>query len=663
MERPLIGNSVERLKYRSWMAPVGLLAVCFTAYGLLFPFLGWYWDEWPITWIANKLGNSGLVRYFETNRPYWGMIYGLTTGLIGAVPWRWQLFGLFWRWLGAVLIWAIARTTWPNKEFRALTAGMFFAVWPSFTQQSIAMMYGHFFIVLDCFLLSLWLNLKALNNPREKAWYILAGLPLAAVNLLAMEYFFLLEVVRPVFLWAALYERQPEKKDRNIRLRLMAALWLPFLLVFAGAGYWRAFLFPHQTHNYQPVLITGLKTDPCQTLLTLAITVIKDIWTVLVTAWGQVLRLPDAALFSAKTTVLYFAGLVILAILIAILVYKTGANDGKKRSWPAVVTGLVGLLSAGIPFWLTGLPVGLGFPNDRFTLPFLLGASLVLASVLELLPQKNGIRAVLTALLVAAAVGLQIQTGFAYRKDWNTQRNLFWQLSWRAPALKPGTAVVSTNLPLRYFSDNSLVAPLNWVYAPDNHSPAMNYMFYYASVRADRALKLEPGQQIYQGYLASDFTGSSDQLLMIDFQPPACLRVLDADYDPVNPLLSPLMREAAKRSNPSVIVSENSSVTPARSPDTDVFGPEPARGWCYYFEKASLLADQGNWQAAADLGDQAFALGDYPNDPMERFVFIEAYARTGNLERARELSDEVVKITPQTKAPLDKLWERIESQQ
>jgi len=48
---------------------------------------------------------------------------------------------------------------------------------------------------------------------------------------------------------------------------------------------------------------------------------------------------------------------------------------------------------------------------------------------------------------------------------------------------------------------------------------------------------------------------------------------------------------------------------------------------------------------------------------MERFVFIEAYARTGNLERARELSDEVLKITPLTQAPLDKLWERIESQQ
>jgi hypothetical protein len=44
---------------------------------------------------------------------------------------------------------------------------------------------------------------------------------------------------------------------------------------------------------------------------------------------------------------------------------------------------------------------------------------------------------------------------------------------------------------------------------------------------------------------------------------------------------------------------------------------------------------------------------------MERFVFIEAYARTGKLERAKELSAEVMKITPLVKAPLEKLWERI----
>jgi hypothetical protein len=651
-----IKEAAGRLRYRAWMAPAGLLVICFAAYGVLFPFLGWYWDEWPITWIAGKLGPDGLARYFETNRPYWGLIYRFTTQWLGAVPWLWQLFGLFWRWLGAVLVWAVVREVWPKREFRALAAAAFFAVWPSFTQQSIAMMYGHFFLVLDCFLASLWLNLTALNAHRRGVaiGLMAAALPLAALNLLSMEYFFLLELLRPLFLYAAVAGRLPKAE----RPRRAGLFWLPFLLVFGGVAYWRAFIFPHQTHNYRPVLVTALQNDPLAALLNLLATTGRDIKAVLVDAWGQTLRVPDAALFSGRTELAYWIGLGLLALLTGSLLWKTSRADG-RRDWSVLFIGLAGLLVGGIPFWVTGLPIGLGFPNDRFTLPFLLGAGLLLAGLLEFIPARFGLRAALAALLLAAAVGLQTQTAFAYRKDWNTQRSLFWQLSWRAPAIQPGTAVVSTDLPFRYFSDNSLAAPLNWIYAPDNHTAAMDYMFYYASVRKDRALKLEPGQTIFQGYLAADFTGSSGQLLMIDFQPPGCLRVLDPDYDPVNPLLPPLMREAARSSNTGVIQPETGSVLPARQPDADVFGAEPAHGWCYYFEKASLLAQQSNWQAAADLGDRAFTLGDYPNDPMERFVFIEAYARTGKLERARELSDEVLKITPLVQAPLEKLWERI----
>jgi hypothetical protein len=649
---------VSNLTFKPWIPPILFAAVCFAAYGVLFPFLGWYWDEWPISWIAHKLGPDGLARYFETNRPYWGLIYSLTTRLLGAEPWRWQLFGLFWRWLGTVLVWAVVRAAWPKREFRALAAGLFFAIWPSFTQQSIAMMYGHFFIALDCFLASLWLNLKALDHPRRAIWFILAGMLLAAINMLTMEYFFLLELLRPLLLFSAFSPSLP-RKDRFLRT---AIYWMAFLILFLEMVYWRVFVFPHQTHNYQPVMVELFKTDPLAALTALAGTVLNDLWNVMVVAWSQVLRLPDSSLFSARTTLAYWIGLLVMAALTAIALWisqaKTASPARKDRS--ILWIGFAGLLAAGIPFWVTGLPIGLGFPNDRFTLPFLFGAALVFAGLLELLPErKPWIRAGVTAVLVAAAIGLQMQTAFAYRKDWNTQRNLFWQLNWRAPALIPGTAVVSSNLPLRYFSDNSLAAPLNWIYAPDNHTDEMDFMFYYASVRKDRALKLEPGQEILQGYLAADFIGSSDQLLVIDFQPPGCLRVLDRDYDPVNPLLPPLMREAAKLSNPAVIVPEISCVIPARVPDTAVFGTEPAHGWCYYFERASLLAQLGAWQAAADLGDEAFALGDYPNDPMERFVFIEAYARTGNMERAKELSDEVLRITPLVKAPLDVLWERI----
>jgi hypothetical protein len=61
------------------------------------------------------------------------------------------------------------------------------------------------------------------------------------------------------------------------------------------------------------------------------------------------------------------------------------------------------------------------------------------------------------------------------------------------------------------------------------------------------------------------------------------------------------------------------------------------------------------------ISELAFALNDTPNDPVERFVFIEAYAHTGDWKKAVELSTTSYKISRSFVGPLlCKLWDRIE---
>ena len=65
----------------------------------------------------------------------------------------------------------------------------------------------------------------------------------------------------------------------------------------------------------------------------------------------------------------------------------------------------------------------------------------------------------------------------------------------------------------------------------------------------------------------------------------------------------------------------------------------------------------------AFLGDEAFALSDHPNNPLERFVFIEGYAHTGKWERAVRLSRESYQVSREYVGPLlCRLWERIETE-
>jgi hypothetical protein len=660
---------ISALALPSWTAPLALLIACLASYALLITRLGFYWDDWPINWIAARLGPAGLARYFSTNRPYWGMIYQVTTSLLGSLPWRWQVFAIFWRWTAGVTLWGLLRLVWPRQSQAAAWAALLFVVYPGFEQQFISLVYSHFFIVLTAFLASLLCTLLALRRPRWRWSWLLTvlALLLSFANLITMEYFFLLELVRPVLIWIVLMETIPNRRQRLVQV---FKIWLPYLLLFAAMATWRAFFFRFQTQNYQPKIFEQLKIQPFQVLAALLGRIAADLWLTTFAAWGKVFRLPDPAVLGGRTTQVYAMIVVLGAALLGLYLaaIKSGENAssrtrrGAQRSWawPCLLTGLLALLLAGWPFWLTQIPVGLSFPNDRFTLSFMVGSTLFITGLLGLLPLPHWSKMLTLGVLLGLAIGLQFQAANAYRRDWATQKALFWQLSWRIPQLKPGTTLLFNDLPVRFFSDNSLTAPLNWIYAAGNSSAQMSFMLYFPSLRLGSGLpSLQPGQLITQDYLAANFSGSTSQMIALNYVPPACVRVLDPDLDPLNIMLPTRMREAAAVSTNQPI--QDAAPGQAVHPDENIFGAEPAHSsWCYYFEKADLARQQGDWPHVASLGDQAFSQTDYPNDPSERLVFIEGYAHTGNWKRARQLSQETRQITAAMQPMLCRLWQRID---
>jgi hypothetical protein len=93
----------------------------------------------------------------------------------------------------------------------------------------------------------------------------------------------------------------------------------------------------------------------------------------------------------------------------------------------------------------------------------------------------------------------------------------------------------------------------------------------------------------------------------------------------------------------------------------EIYRPEPKHGWCYDFERAELARQFGDWQEVVRLGNEAFALDDSPNNPVERFVFIEGHAHLGDWEPAVELSRISYRVSKDYVGPLlCKLWSRIE---
>ncbi len=520
-----------------WLAIPGLLLfVAFLAYGLNIRRLGFFWDDWWFLWIAKSAGPEGLARYFSTNRPFYGQIVALTTSLLGTSAWQWQLFGIFWRWLSAVALWMLLTSLFPQNKRFAAWAALFFLVFPGFYMQFTAINFGHFFLVFSCMLISWVLSVCAQREGKLSWLYTIPALLLSLVNLLAMEYFFVLELLRVGLHALALQDRYPGRKELAKRTALATA---PYWILFVLVVLWRMVFFQFQNTNYEYTLLAAIKSAPLAALWGLISSILADLWTATGLSWAQISALPAQApgwqriMLYLGALVAATAGMVFLFLHLSRRKEPSELGGSTRRDALQLTgLGLAALLLAGWPFWLIQVPVVFDYPYDRFLIPFMLGSSLLLAGLIALLAawlkKAAWLPSLLVALIVAFSVGRQYQNQLSYRQDWNDQQRFFQQLTARIPALAPGTMLLSNELFLKYESDNSLNAPLNWIYDPAYRGGDLQYAYEYPTLRLGEELPgLAPGTQFRHDFLAAAFPGSTDRALGFYYQVNRCLRVLD----------------------------------------------------------------------------------------------------------------------------------------
>ncbi len=663
-------------RFQAWLVPAILLVLAFLAYGLFAFQQGFHWDDWGFAWMPVTYGLPGLVKYYSYDRPLLAYFVYLTTSWIGPHPFAWQIFGMLARWASAVTLWWTIRLIQPNRKRLAFWTSAFFLLYPGFRQQTIANAYGHYLWVEACFFTSLALMLKAVESSRYRWRLMIVSLALALPNLFLTEYFAGFEIVRPFLLWTAL-----QKENADVRQRLKRFVWyyLPFIFIFIAFLYWRFFVARSLRYGID---VNAGEIASISTLGGWIGTILNQWLTVSVNAWLQIFQLPAVQDFGVRLLLLY--ALILIAVLEGWVYFskrlayseETGAQEKSNRfdlkSW--LLFGFIAILGAQIPFLLSQLTIKLQFPYDRFTLPFALGVSLLLAGVLELIPNLTR-RSLIAGLLAALAIGFQIQTGFAFRADWNLVRYYLWQLSWRMPGLQPGTVLLSSDMPFQYSSDNSLTAPINWMYDPGPHSESMQYLNWDIDVRTkSNQLALAPGRPISSDFRVANFSGTTDHVVVIAYQPPGCVRVLNPQFDEDLWIAPKSVTDAAKIQTPFLNVpyltaqamplsNMNQIVANPSRPakPMDFLYPEPLHNWCYYFEKADLARQLGDWKQVAKIGDEAFAVPYHADDLSEYLPFIEAYARLGRWKDARDLTLTTSASMPLLNPELCSLWTRLQN--
>lgn len=629
-----------------------LLALVVLAYAPWLARLGFFGNDWPYVWYYHRLGPLGPGEFAAIDRPASTWFYAASMIVLGESAWPYHLFLLGLRWAASLLFWQVLRLVWPNRPLEAVVAASLMAVYPSFLQTPVAVQFILHFAVLDLFLASLCTSFLSVTHSR-RFWLFAVLTAAGAAGVFWLEYFAALEILRPLLLWVAAARIGLKGVQR---LWVIVKAWLPALLVSAAFLTWRVFIFKFPT--YQPVLISQVLSDPLQGLATLARWVARGVWVTLPQAWRQVLVLPA----EAGLRLPYLVLVLVTFILVAWFFWKNrDSRESGSRNWGETTLGigLLVMLVGGVPYWVTGIPFSLDFPWDRPTLSLIPGACLVVVGLVSMIITVR-YRYLVVAAMVSLAVGMHFLNGYTYLKEWQKLQSFTWQLVWRAPGLEAGTLLLFDVVPLNRYSDSDLTALLNWTYAPDLRARQLPYRFFDLTIRLDQVHSglpgIEKGLVVQHDHRGTMFTGSTSQVVVLDFQPPACLKLFAANeaYWPgINDrLASVLPLSDLQFVLPGGGVSGQSASPPA------VIGAEPQHDWCYYFQKAELAMQQEDWAAVVGLAQQARLGGWQPALAVEWLPFIKGYAYLGQWEEVQSLAAETAQ-SQSARPALCGLWREI----
>jgi hypothetical protein len=660
--KPKKARSVEtrfsELISRESIFPLVLLLICFLAFGLLFRSLGFYWDDWTNIFVRKSSGIPGLIDFYQYDRPFSVWLHVLTGSLTGLNPNLWQALFLGIRWLAAIAMWAVLGQIWPKQSYLPVAAALLFAIYPTFIQQPIAVTYSPIFLDFALYFLSIWAMLRAVRDSRNYWRWTLLAIVAAALHLVSFEYFSGLEFARPIFLYLVLRKRSsPFLQNAKEAIKH----WIPYLLLLLAFVIWRIFFLTVIDDPNQATLFASLIKDPFATVVNSVQNVFRYLVHILFTGWYPSFQ-PDLVNFSDR--VLLTSGLVVLvtiAICTAYLFYldkrskrnKVPPNDADAEN--AIVFGLLAVCCGMLPVLATERDLFSGLFSDRFTIPALFGAALFWAGFAQLSLKDALHRSLLIGVLVGLAVGVHIRTSNVYRRDWEKQSRIYWQMVWRAGKLEANTPIIATGALSGYVNEFSASAAINVLYESPIQNGNIEYWFFdlYDDFRANLE-DLPNGITISGSHRNLNFSGSSSDAIYMHYSSNAqCVWFLNpSDVDNVQ--VPEDMRNQIQQSDLNPV---NPGIQDDYRPDPFTFGPEPEHTWCYYFQKIDLAKEREDWERVLGLWVEAQEQDFGPNNQFEMMPVINAHIEMQQIETALDLSLDVYRRQPDTQQMLCTIWD------
>ena len=637
------------LKKMEASAPAAFLALCLLSFGLLIPRLGFYMDDWPYVFYANLKGIDSLREMLVyDSRPNAAWLYISAFRLLGFSPAAWHIFALLMRFATVTAFWLFLRSMWPEQKREVAAASLLFAVFPFFMLQPFAVGSTHHWFGFVAFNASLYLMTLSIQSGAPRKWlYAIPALTLEAAHLFTSEYFAGLELIRSIILWILI-----SRVETGFGKKITRAFfnWLPYLLILASFFYWRIIVYqnPEGVTRNEPAILNQLLTEPFGAILFLLNAFISDTVSVFTLGWAKAF---DASLLDIASPFAQFK-LAVCALTFALINYYlrnfSPQPDAPPADWRRgpITLAVFALMTGGLPIWFIGRTI-VDSKNllsaSRFGIPATFGAALLTFLIAEFFVSDRNKRNILLAFLLAASVNFHLDNTKEFQYSWEKQQRFMRQLTWRAPAIEPGTAILTDQEVMGMMGEYAVSFSINTTYQVsdlETTPPYWYFPFAYVNPNVDDLLQ---GAPLEYEKLTMQFNGNSGQMLLVDFNPELkrCLWILQ----PQDVNLRLVSDDARRLSAGSDISLIGQAAGDAPNPPEEIYGKADTESWCYYFEKADLARQYGQWDEIVRLWNEAQSVGERPDNGFEYIPFIEGFGQTGDWEQAKEKTKFANRIT------------------
>jgi len=551
-----------------------------------------------------------------------------------------------WRLAGGLCVVWLVRLLWPGRESAAWGAGLLFALYPGFTWWVAGIEYQPMVASAALMVLSLALTVAALRFGGRQWLQILAiaGAILTGwIYLALVEYAAGMELLRLALIFAIIAPAEAPSFWRKAALAVRR--WLIYLIIPAGFFVWRFLLFTSERRATDlGAQLGAFQGDPISTGLHWFVNFALSFVNVLVSAW--VVPLIGNFFSGGLREVLTGFVFAILAALAAWILLRHSLGQSRhavagSQGWTqqAFWLGLAAVVLGIIPIIVVNREIT--FPNfSHYALPASLGVALAVTGLVFMLPDPGARVGLLGAAVLLSAMTLQGLGTSAWREE-RIVAGFWQQMAWRAPAIADGTTLLAYYPGVNYADDTDIVwGPADFIYdlQPQTTLPVkapISALTPDVTSYNNLLLGHETQESTYRAHTTT--TDYGRVLILVQSAADACVRVMDPRWPTVSITDDPSLQLLASASHPETIQVSGSPILPPKA----VFGPEPPHDWCFYYQKASLAGQQGDWQKVAALQDEVDRLGMHPNDQIEWMPFLQAQAYLGDMQAVKGIASRI----------------------